>query len=73
VLVRVSIAVLKQQEQKQLVKKRVYFLKTTVIERSHGRNSERNLEAGTGGEAMEEYRVFTCPLVAYSVCFLTAV
>lgn len=47
-------------------------MKTTVIERSHGRNLGRTLEAWIRVEAMEEY-CFCLPLVAYLVCFLITV
>jgi hypothetical protein len=66
---RVSMAVMKHHGQEQLEEERVYFTYTStspsIIHRSWGRNSGRNLEAGTKSEAMEEFCLLAC-----SACFL---
>lgn len=69
-MVRISIAVIKCHNQKQLVEERVYFKLTVphhnlLLKEVRTGTEGKNLEAGTKAEAREESFLLAC-----SACFL---
>jgi hypothetical protein len=58
VLVRVSIALIKHHDQKQLEEVRAYFILQGTVH--HPGKPGQKLKAGTDEEATEECRLFAC-------------